>query len=658
MAKTSGLPLGLIWRDFAIDHPAQPYPVPKTCGTFEINASGSKGLYRFAVDAGTSVGVMRVVFNTGNYLLPGDASGAGPALAVNSIPDRLVWYHGTYNNQEAGSSVGGNFYANDSSGATDVPVITIDSENLNTSSNLERVKQVGLVGGERFFDAGNNTISAVSNLRGSKPRSQAHLDNAPSGKSFGQDISGRYMNTPIFDYNASLNSGAGGFAQMVVNGVNQTADVGPFHGWIERNLPGPQVTLTPNMKTHDNSDDGDFWDIEADWQTSGTLALQVHSAGSANSVQQSEMYFPSFHASRNATYCVPIIPNNISSGVVTMEVQAPLQSTWFGVALTCPIDMETADSGNHKLNRSSIKTNWNQVCNSGNVNIPVYHMPVDAYGGVNPASVSRDENGIPIKTINNYSPSLNHTGDHTGVKLNHRVVSDIRTSDGRILWESLLTTNYINKNGRSSWKTAMTGGTDPDTLLRDWYGMEDVVKSGVGGSFPASDQITCGTFSAVSGAPSSAATTPQVGDLVVTGSNNTFGNNGTAGNITVTAVNGQTITVSGMTMTTSAALTGVNDPILRFVRMGDIQTKGHLNISLYNGSSTNINDLTGQTNGDIGIRDYLFEDRYGATPVPDGFYKIVDKNAVNNGNGGKKRVKVKNGIIIKCRNCFGSVKNR
>jgi len=658
MAKTSGLPLGLIWRDFAIDHPAQPYPVPKTCGTFEINASGSKGLYRFAVDAGTSVGVMRVVFNTGNYLLPGDASGAGPALAVNSIPDRLVWYHGTYNNQEAGSSVGGNFYANDSSGATDVPVITIDSENLNTSSNLERVKQVGLVGGERFFDAGNNTISAVSNLRGSKPRSQAHLDNAPSGKSFGQDISGRYMNTPIFDYNASLNSGAGGFAQMVVNGVNQTADVGPFHGWIERNLPGPQVTLTPNMKTHDNSDDGDFWDIEADWQTSGTLALQVHSAGSANSVQQSEMYFPSFHASRNATYCVPIIPNNISSGVVTMEVQAPLQSTWFGVALTCPIDMETADSGNHKLNRSLIKTNWNQVCNSGNVNIPVYHMPVDAYGGVNPASVSRDENGIPIKTINNYSPSLNHTGDHTGVKLNHRVVSDIRTSDGRILWESLLTTNYINKNGRSAWKTAMTGGTDPDTLLRDWYGMEDVVKSGVGGSFPASDQITCGTFSAVSGAPSSAATTPQVGDLVVTGSNNTFGNNGTAGNITVTAVNGQTITVSGMTMTTSAALTGVNDPILRFVRMGDIQTKGHLNISLYNGSSTNINDLTGQTNGDIGIRDYLFEDRYGATPVPDGFYKIVDKNAVNNGNGGKKRVKVKNGIIIKCRNCFGSVKNR
>lgn len=658
MAKTSGLPLGLIWRDFAIDHPAQPYPVPKTCGTFEINASGSKGLYRFAVDAGTSVGVMRVVFNTGNYLLPGDASGAGPALAVNSIPDRLVWYHGTYNNQEAGSSVGGNFYANDSSGATDVPVITIDSENLNTSSNLERVKQVGLVGGERFFDAGNNTISAVSNLRGSKPRSQAHLDNAPSGKSFGQDISGRYMNTPIFDYNASLNSGAGGFAQMVVNGVNQTADVGPFHGWIERNLPGPQVTLTPNMKTHDNSDDGDFWDIEADWQTSGTLALQVHSAGSANSVQQSEMYFPSFHASRNATYCVPIIPNNISSGVVTMEVQAPLQSTWFGVALTCPIDMETADSGNHKLNRSSIKTNWNQVCNSGNVNIPVYHMPVDAYGGVNPASVSRDENGIPIKTINNYSPSLNHTGDHTGVKLNHRVVSDIRTSDGRILWESLLTTNYINKNGRSAWKTAMTGGTDPDTLLRDWYGMEDVVKSGVGGSFPASDQITCGTFSAVSGAPSSAATTPQVGDLVVTGSNNTFGNNGTAGNITVTAVNGQTITVSGMTMTTSAALTGVNDPILRFVRMGDIQTKGHLNISLYNGSSTNINDLTGQTNGDIGIRDYLFEDRYGATPVPDGFYKIVDKNAVNNGNGGKKRVKVKDGIIIKCRNCFGSVKSR
>ena len=113
-----------------------------------------------------------------------------------------------------------------------------------------------------------------------------------------------------------------------------------------------------------------------------------------------------------------------------------------------------------------------------------------------------------------------------------------------------------------------------------------------------------------------------------------------------------------MTMTTAAALNGVNDPLLRFVRMGDIQTKGHFNSTLYNGNTTDLTALTGQTNGDIGIRDYLFEDRYGANPLPDGFYKIIDKNAVDNGNGGKKRVKVKDGIIIKCRNCFGSVKNR
>ena len=94
--------------------------------------------------------------------------------------------------------------------------------------------------------------------------------------------------------------------------------------------------------------------------------------------------------------------------------------------------------------------------------------------------------------------------------------------------------------------------------------------------------------------------------------------------------------------------------------MGDIQTQGYLNPTTYNSGNAvdAVDELTGQPNGDIGIRDYLFEDRYGATPVGDGFYKVVDKNGVDNGNGGKKRIKIKDGIIIKCRNCFGSIKNR
>ena len=654
MAKTSGLPLGLIWKDHINDTPPQPYPVPVTCSVDQIGASGSRGVYHLTLSAGTSLGVMRITFNTGNYLLPGNTS-SGPAKAINSIPDRLVWDHGTYYNQDSGSSIGGNFYQNDSSGATDVPVITVDSENLSLSSNLERVKQVGLIGGERFFQSSGNIIVSCNNLRGTIPKTPAHHANNPVGVNFGQDVNGIFLTTPIFDYDASLNSGNGGFAQRVINSVNQTTSLGPYGGWLDRNTNKIQSTLTPNLRTSDSSDEGDLFDIEADWQTSGTLALQLHNPGSANSVQQQETFFPSFHASRNAVYCVPIIPGNISDGKVTMRVEAPLQATWFGVAYECPIDMETADSGNHKLTRSVVRTNWNQTCNTGNVNTTVYHMPVDAYGGVNPASVGRDENGIPVKTVNVYSPVPNHNP-----AMNSRVVSDVRGSESRDLWESLVSNYYITQNGRggaNSWKAAMNGGATPESLVRDWYGMQDVVKCGVANT-PASNQITCGTFSAVTGAPSGAVTTPQVGDLVVTGSDNTFGNNGVNGNIKVEAVNGQVITVSGMTMTTAAALNGVNDPLLRFVRMGDIQTKGHFNPTLYNGNTTDLNDLTGQTNGDIGIRDYLFTDRYGASPLDDGFYKIIDKNAVDNGNGGKKRIKVKDGIIIKCRNCFGSVKNR
>ena len=336
MAKTSGLPLGLIWKDHINDTPPQPYPVPVTCSVNQIGASGSRGVYHLTLSAGTSVGVMRITFNTGNYLLPGNVS-SGPATAVNSIPDRLVWDHGIYYNQDAGSSIGGNFYKNDSSGATDVPVITIDSQNLSTSSDLERVKQEGLIGGERFFESSGSIIVSCNNLRGTIPKSSAHYANSPSGVSFGQDVNGEFLTSPIFDYDASLNSGAGGFAQRVINSVNQTTTLGPYGGWVDRNTNKIKSTLTPNLKTHDNSNDGDFFDIEADWQTSGTLALQVHSPGAANSVQQSEAYFPSFHASRNAVYCVPIIPNNISDGKVTMRVEAPLQSTWFGIAYECPM---------------------------------------------------------------------------------------------------------------------------------------------------------------------------------------------------------------------------------------------------------------------------------------------------------------------------------
>ena len=661
MAKTSGLPLGLIWRDFATDWPAQAYPAgPTPCTVQQINTSGARGLYRMTLDAGADVGVMRITFNTGAYLLPGDING-GPARTANSLGDRLIWSHGTYNNQDTGSAIGGNFFANQTTGTYDVPVITKDNQNTTISSNLERVLQVGFIGGEKFFQknvAGVGVrLIAHNNLRGTIPASSAHHANttgASSGAQFTQDVNGRFLNIDIFDWDQTLNSGNGGFATS-----GSTTNLGPYAGWIDRNNPAlPKVTLQQNLKTHDNVDDGSFWDNEAAWPSTGTLGLQIHSPGQVNSIQQSETYFPSFHPNRNTTYCVPIIPGNISSGIVTLNIEAPEYGTWFGIAYGCPIDMEIADSGNHKLTRSTSTTNWNQTCNrSGTNGGTVYHMPIDTYGGVNPASVSRDENGIPIRVFNNYSPSLIQQSDHSGVPMNHRVVSEVRGSESRNLWEDLVTTRYITSNSRGAWKTAMTGGTDPDTLLNDWYGMEDVVECSGSYTFPTADSFSCPSFTAISGAPSGASAVPQVGDLVVTGSNNTFANNGTASNVTVTAVNGQTITVSGLSITTSAAFGGIPRTLI-FVRMGDIQTKGYFNPTVYNGNTTDLNTIPGQPAGDIGIRDFLFEDRYGVTPLPDGFYKIIDKNGIDNGNGGKKRVKVKDGIIIKCRNCLGSLKTR
>lgn len=662
MAKTSGLPLGLIWKDHINPTPPQPYPRLQPCSLNNLQADGSVGSYRITIDAGSSKGVMRVLFNTGNYFLP-SAETLGPAKAANNLPDRLSWSHGSYYNQDDGSSIGGNFYANDSSGATDVPVVSKDSENLTSFSNLQRVKQKGMIGGERFFRrtvTGSDKILAISNLRGSIPPSNAHHANG-SPVAFSQNVNGEYENIPVFDYDETLNSGAGGFAQLQFNGVNQTTTLGPYGGWIDRNTNKIQSTLTPNMKTSAATGaEGDLFDIEADWPSSGSLGLQLHSAGSVNSVQQAETFFPSFHANRNTVYCIPMEPTN-PNGTVELVVDAPLGGTWFAISYECPIDMETADSGKHKLTRSALRTNWNQTCNTGTVNTTVYHMPVDYRGSVNPASVGRDENGIPVKTVNTYSPALNHSNGSHG----NRVVSDVRGSESRDLWENLVSNYYITQNGRggaNSWKAALNGGATPESLVRDWYGMQDCVKSSGSFSsygFPASNQITVPNVTAVSGAPATASTNIEVGDLVVTGSDNNFGANGTNGNIKVESVNGNTITVSGMTMSTQTALTGL-DPVLTFVRMGDIQTKGYLDPAVYmaNPGEDDVSNIGGQPAGDIGIRDYLFEDRYGANPLPDGFYKIIDKNGVDNGNGGKKRVKVKDGIIIKCRNCFGSIKNR
>ena len=671
MSSTLGLPLGLIWKDQAVDNPPQPYPIPVACQITQISATGNRGQFRFNVTAGTSVGVMKLVFNTGNFLLPSNgalfpsgasANGDGPCSSPSPMADRMKWSHGTYNDQDAGSSIGGNFYENDSSGATDVPVIAIDNQNTSTSSNLEKVKQIGLLGGEKLMLSvnGTNKINSVNHLRGSVPKAGSHNVDSGQTYTFGQDANGVYSGIPLYEYDASIP----GFAQMQVGGVNQTTTLGPYDGWINRNSGNANNTLTPALYGADASspiEDGDFYDVEGVWTTEVNNAnLMKHSPGGALSVSQEHQYWPGFHASRNTVSCVPIIPNNISDGDVTITVEAPLQGTWFGVAVQCPIDLETADNGIHKLNRTSIKTNWNQTCNQGSVNVPVYHMPIDGFGTVNPASVGRDENGIPIKTKMNHSPALDNYTQSVLNKFNDRIVSSNRSSDSRVLWESLVTYNYITRNGRTAWDLAMDNGTDPDTLLRYWYGMRDSAKCGGAFSFPATNQITCPTFSAATGAPSGAAAVPEVGDLVVTGSDNTFGNNGTASNVTVTAVSGQTITVSSLSSTTQAAMSGLSDPVVIFVRMGDIHTKGYLNPTTYNSGSAvdAVDELTGQPNGDIGIRDFLFEDRYGATAVPDGFYKVVDKNGVDNGNGGKKRVKVKDGIIIKCRNCFGSIKSR
>jgi hypothetical protein len=666
MAKTLGLPLGLIWKDQAIDNPFVPPPPPIACAITQIQADGTRGMYTFSITAGSSVGVMKLVFNTGNYLLPsnslGGSNGVGPAQTVNAMGDRMKWSHGIYNNQDAGSSIAGNFYVNDSSGATDVPVVAVDTINTSINSNLEKIKQIGLLGGEKLMLSANssNKINSVNHLRGSVPKTGSYNVNLTGNPSFGQSSDGIYTDIPMFEYNTS----SGQFAQLVVNGVNQTTTLGPYDGWINRNSSNPNNTLTPaqfGSLLNSAGNDGDIFDIESLWTTEVNSTNIMKNSPQGNlSVSQMHQYWPSFHASRNTVFCVPIIPNNISDGKVTIVVEAPLEGTWFGVAAQCPVDLETADSGNHKINRSALQTNWNQTCNQGGVNNTIYHMPIDGFGTFNPASVGRDENGIPIKTKMNHSPALDN---QIGVfdKYNDIVVSQLRTADTRILWETLVTTNYITKNGRSAWKTAMTGGTNPDTLLRYWYGMRDSAKCNGSFSFPASNKITCPTFSAAAGAPTGASAVPEVGDLVVTGSDNTFGNHGTSSNITVTAVNGQTISVSGLiTHTTETAMDGLTDPTVTFVRMGDIQTQGYLNPTAYNSGSAvdAVDELTGQPNGDIGIRDYMFEDRYGAVPVANGFYKIIDKNGVDNGNGGKKRIKIKDGIIIKCRNCFGSIKTR
>jgi len=667
MAKTLGLPLGLIWKDQALDNPFVPPPPPIACAITQIQADGNRGMYRFDITAGTSVGVMKLVFNTGNFLLPsngaGGGNGDGPAQTVNAMGDRMYWSHGTYNNQDAGSSIAGNFYVNDSSGATDVPVVAIDTQNTSVSSNLEKIKQIGLLGGEKLMLSANGTnkINSVNHLRGSVPKTGSYNVNLTGNPSFGQSSDGIYTGIPMYEYDTSSNA----FSQLVVNGVNQTTTLGPYDGWINRNSLNPNNTLTP-AQFGDGAgvgNDGDIFNIESLWTTEvNSTNIMKNTPSGGLSVSQEHQYWPSFHASRNTVFCVPIIPNNISDGKVTIVVEAPLEGTWFGVAAQCPVDLETADSGNHKINRSILQTNWNQTCNQGGVNNTIYHMPIDGFGAFNPASVGRDENGIPIKTLMGHSPALDNYITSAANKFNDRVVSEHRTADTRILWETLVTTNYITSNGRSAWKTAMTGGTNPDTLLRYWYGMRDCALNNGSFSFPANNQITFHAgFQGASGAPTGAAAVPEVGDLVVTGSNNTFGNNGTSSNVTVTAVSGQTITVGSLSGTTQAAMNGLSSPTVTFVRMGDIQTQGYLNPTRYNsGASVDaVDELTGgQPNGDIGIRDYMFEDRYGAIPVANGFYKVVDKNGVDNGNGGKKRIKIKDGIIIKCRNCFGSIKNR
>ena len=264
MAKTSGLPLGLIWRDFATDWPAQPYPAgPTPCTVQQINTTGSRGVYRMTLDAGTDVGVVRITFNTGAYLLPGDVSG-GPARTANSLGDRLVWSHGVYNNQDSGSSIGGSFFENSITGTGDIPIITKDNENLTTTSNLERVRQLGFIGGEKFFlknVAGvGQKILAISNLRGSVPASSAHYANTTgaSGGTFTQNSDGVYENIDLFDWDNTLNSGAGGFVNTS-DSTGVRTNVGPYSGWKNRNSVYPKVTIYPNMKTHDNTDDGDYF---------------------------------------------------------------------------------------------------------------------------------------------------------------------------------------------------------------------------------------------------------------------------------------------------------------------------------------------------------------------------------------------------------------
>ena len=79
---------------------------------------------------------------------------------------------------------------------------------------------------------------------------------------------------------------------------------------------------------------------------------------------------------RNAVMVVPS-PPGVSNTILTIEVEAPCGSTWWGLDIQCPEELTAIPS--------SVEAGANPVCSMA-ITTQYYHVPVDAWGNTNPNS--------------------------------------------------------------------------------------------------------------------------------------------------------------------------------------------------------------------------------------------------------------------------------
>ena len=80
--------------------------------------------------------------------------------------------------------------------------------------------------------------------------------------------------------------------------------------------------------------------------------------------------------SRNAVMVIPS-PPGVSNTILTVEVEAPCGSTWWGLDIQCPEELTGISS--------SVEAGANPVCSMA-ITTTYYHVPVDAWGNTNPNS--------------------------------------------------------------------------------------------------------------------------------------------------------------------------------------------------------------------------------------------------------------------------------